>query len=158
MSDDNFDGDEGIKNLRAAHDKQAAELRELKKALEGYQQKERTNGLASIFKAKGLKESAISHYSGDVSEDAVEKWATDLGLLSASEQEENDANSEAAARAALATGGSQSLPAMSPGTNGPVIADPFKALELMQTPGFSYEDGVRLGIFPPDPNVVGKVG
>lgn len=156
MSDDNLtnDGtdDNSPKALREALEKANKELREYKKIAEQAAEEKRRESLTSILKAKGLKESAASHYKGDVSEEAVVQWATDLGLLST--EETKDANAEAAARAAELAGGSESLLPGHTSQSGVRVADPFKMLELVNSAGFTYEDGVRLGLFPADPNTV----
>lgn len=155
MSEDNTPGsenDEGPKALREALEKANKELAALRKEREDAEKAKRDESLATILKSKGLKESAAAHYTGEASEDAVVKWATDIGLLSA--EEENDENAEAARRAAAVSGSSASQPGGSPNPNGPIVGDPHKMLEMLSTPGFSYEDGVRLGLFPKDPNTI----
>jgi hypothetical protein len=156
MSDDtlNSENDEtSPKALRDALEKANKQLAEYKKLAEEAAAEKRRESLTSILKAKGLKESAASHYTGDVSEESVVKWATDLGLLSTDTSGE-DLNAEAARRASAASEGSQSLMGATATKDGKTVGDPHKILELMNTPGFSYEDGVRLGIFPKDPNVI----
>jgi hypothetical protein len=156
MSDDiltsDEDSDTSPKALRDALEKANKELREYKKLAEQAEAEKRTQSLQSILKAKGLKESAASHYKGDVSEEAVANWAKDLGLLN--EEDVRDENADNAQRAAELSGGSQSLLPSSPNGKAPIIGDPHKLLELVNSDGFTYEQGVSLGIFPKDPNTV----
>lgn len=157
MSDDLNPGSENDesnspKALRDALRKANDELAALRKEREDAAAEKRKSTLEEIFKAKSLKPSAASHYSGEASEDAVVQWATEIGLLAT--EETKDANAEAAARAAAVSGGSASPQPSSPSNGGPIVGDPQKILELMSNPAFTYEDGVRLGIFPEDPNVI----
>lgn len=159
MSDDTLnsdvnDADNSPKALREALEKANKKNAELQKFVEEVQAEKRNAQLTEILRSKGLKESVAKHFTGEVSEENVISWATDLGLLGT--EEAKDANSEAAARASLAAGGSSSLTAgASAGETGRVVVDPYKAMELMATAGFTYEDGVRLGVFPSNPDVVG---
>lgn len=159
MSDDNtleVNDDTSPKALREALEKANKQLAEFRKMQEQADAEKRTTQLTEIFKSKGLKESAVAHFTGDVSEENVVKWATDLGLLSTSTDDQKpDPNAEAAARAVAAAGGSASVSTAGAEGSGRRVADPFKAMELMQQAGFTYADGVAIGIFPERPDVVG---
>lgn len=148
----NENDDTSPKALRDALEKANKRLAEFEKREQEAVAEKRKNSLTEILKAKGLKESAATHYAGEVSEDAVVQWATEIGLISTDDAK--DKNAEAAQRAAAVSGSSSSQLGGGPSSNGPIVADPHKVLELMNTPGFTYEDGVRLGIFPKDPNTV----
>ena len=150
MSDDNLNDSDGIANLRKQYDELKASLTERDKKIAAFEKKERNSSLGEILKAKGLKETVANHYSGDVSEEAVTQWATDLGLLSVSE---NDANAEAARRAAAASGDSGSLSvdqSVTPGQR--VLGDPEQILNALNT--LPYAELVKLGYMPADPNQI----
>jgi hypothetical protein len=152
MSDENFEGDEGFKNLRAAYDKLKAEKAEAEKTAQALLAEKRTASLSEILKAKGLKETVASHYTGDVSEEAVTKWATDLGLITEAPAT-LDANAEAAARAAAAAGGSEvsgASTAVKPGDR--ILGDPAEIMSRLNN--LSYDDLVKIGYMPADPNQI----
>lgn len=159
MSDENLDGtdsENAPKVLREALEKANKRLAEFEKREQEREAKDRQESLTSILKAKGLKESAASHYQGEVSEEAVVQWASDLGLISEETRDEKDEqNTLGALRAAQLSGSSQSIPlGVTRGPNGGAMGAPEKIMELLQADGLTYEDYVRLGIFPKDPNVI----
>lgn len=154
MSDE-FDGDEGFKNLRKAYEATQTELKEARKALEKVSQKERTQSLTEIFKAKGIKESAATHYTGDVSEEAVVKWATEVGIpVTDPEAGKESENQSAAARALAAAGGASNYSARAEVTPGQrVLGDPEEILALLNA-NLPYEEYVKLGMMPANPNQI----
>lgn len=157
MSEENEDS-EGIAGLRKQYEETKKALAEAQKTLTDLQTEKRTQSLAELFKAKGLPESAAKHFTGEVSEDAVVSFATDLGLLQAAPQTDQpvvlDANAEAAKRLAENAGGSQSL-GVSRGEGGRVLGDPDAILRVLQNAPKTkegYQQLVDAGLMPADPN------
>lgn len=158
MSEENEDS-EGIAGLRKQYEETKKALAEATKALGDLQAEKRNQSLAEIFKAKGLPETAAKHFTGEVSEDAVVAFATDLGLLKADQNDQgnnnaNDANAEAARRLSQNSGGSQSVGVVK-AEGGRVLGDPDAILRLIQgAPNTKegYQSLVDAGLMPADPN------
>jgi hypothetical protein len=156
MSEENLDS-EGIAGLRKQYEETKKALAEAQKSLNELQTEKRTQSVAELFKAKGLPETAAKHFTGEVSEDAVVAFATDLGLIKAGSGDQGnqtDANAEAARRLSQNAGGSQSL-GVTQGEGGRVLGDPDAIMRLIQnTPNTKegYQTLVDAGIMPTDPN------
>lgn len=151
MSEEN--DSEGIAGLRKQYEEQKKALDTLLKENEELKTEKRNQSVTELFKAKGLPETAAKHFHGEVSEDAVVAFATDLGLLKAdeasNENNQSDANADAARRLSQNSGGSQGLN-ISPGPGGRVLGSPQEIQLALDT--LNYKELVDLGLMPADPN------
>lgn len=157
MSDDEFDdveSSEGWKNVRA-------ELKALKEAkdasdaeLAKFRAVEREQAIKAALTRKGLPEKAASFYNGDASEDAVSKWVEEhadvFGVAPGSTPGgAPDANAQAAARLAAASGGGNGYTEPALGDNRRVYGDPAELLAKVNgDQRLPYEELVRLGLLP----------
>lgn len=148
---------EGIASLRKQYEETKKALADAQKLVKDLSDDKRKKDLGEIFKAKSLPETAAQHFTGEVSEDAVVKWATDLGLLKPVEgtppKEPLDANAQAAQRLSENSHGSYGFHVESeqtPGTR--VLGDADEIMHALKT--LPKEELQRLGLMPKDFNTV----